>query len=151
MAVQTGFPEKQGLYDPSLEKDSCGVGFVAHVKGKASHQIVMDADTILRAMDHRGACGCEANTGDGAGILVGTPTAFFKRVAKEDLGVELPAVGKFAAGNIFLPKDEASRVHCKKTIEELVTKYGQKLLGWRKSPWIQMVQISAQRLEQQNL
>ncbi len=67
MNAPIGFPEKQGLYDPSLEKDSLCVGFVAHVKGKASHQIVLDADQILRNMNHRGACGCEANTGDGAG------------------------------------------------------------------------------------
>ena len=68
-----GYPEKQGLYDPANEKDSCGVGFVANIKGKRSHQIVLDADEVLRAMDHRGACGCEANTGDGAGMLTALP------------------------------------------------------------------------------
>ncbi len=134
MAVQTGFPEPQGLYDPSLEKDSCGVGFVAHIKGKASHQIVRDADTILRAMNHRGACGCESNTGDGAGILVGSPHTFYQRVAREDLKVKLPPADQFAAGNIFLPRDEQSRAHCKKTIEQLIVQFGQKLLGWRKVP-----------------
>ena len=75
-----GFPTAQGLYDPSLEKDSCGVGFVAHVKGKPSHQIVMDADEILRNMDHRGACGCESNTGNGAGILTAYRTNFFAKL-----------------------------------------------------------------------
>jgi glutamate synthase (NADPH/NADH) large chain len=63
-----GLPRKHGLYDPAQEKDSCGVGFVAHIKGERSHQIVLDADEVLRNMDHRGACGCEANTGDGSGI-----------------------------------------------------------------------------------
>ena len=68
-----GFPKKHGLYDPANEKDSCGVGFVAHIKGQRSHQIVHDADEVLRKMDHRGACGCEANTGDGAGMLTALP------------------------------------------------------------------------------
>jgi glutamate synthase (NADPH/NADH) large chain len=107
MNAPFGFPEKQGLYDPSLEKDSCGVGFVANVKGIPSHQIVTDADTILRNMDHRGACGCEQNTGDGAGILVGLPDKFLRRVAKDQLHVELPAKGLYAVGNIFFPKDAA--------------------------------------------
>ena len=67
--VQYGYPEKQGLYDPANEKENCGVGFVAHIKGERNHQIVLDAYDILLAMDHRGACGCESNTGDGAGIM----------------------------------------------------------------------------------
>ena len=100
MNVPFGFPEKQGLYDPNLEKDSCGVGFVANVKGKPSHQIVVDADTILKNMDHRGACGCEQNTGDGAGILVGLPDGFLRRVAKEEFHVDLPAKGLYAAGTV---------------------------------------------------
>ena len=76
MEPRNGFPEKQGLYDPALEKDSCGVGFIAHIKGVASHQNVLDADQILKAMDHRGACGCESNTGDGAGMLTALPHEF---------------------------------------------------------------------------
>ena len=129
-----GFPPAQGLYDPSLEKDSCGVGFVANIKGKPSHQIVLDADEILRNMDHRGACGCESNTGDGAGILTGLPHTFLRRVAKQDLGIELPEAGKFAAGIIFLPKEASEREHCKKVVNELIAKHGQKLLGWRHVP-----------------
>ncbi|MEO1972105.1 MAG: hypothetical protein ABGX07_11145, partial [Pirellulaceae bacterium] len=82
-----GFPEKQGLYDPANEKDSCGVGFVAHIKGHRSHQIILDADEVLRNMDHRGACGCEANTGDGAGILTALPYEFLAKVSKAELGV----------------------------------------------------------------
>lgn len=134
MNAPIGFPEKQGLYDPSLEKDSCGVGFVAHVKGKASHQIVLDADQILRNMNHRGACGCEANTGDGAGILTALPDKFLRKVADRLFGVALPEKGCYAAGNVFLPKDAAERAQCKKVVEELVAEHGQKLIGWRPVP-----------------
>jgi glutamate synthase (NADPH/NADH) large chain len=134
MVHPIGFPKAQGLYDPSLEKDSCGVGFVAHIKGLPSHQIVSDADEILRRMDHRGACGCETNTGDGAGILTGLPHDFLCKVAKQDLGIDLPPAGQFAAGLIFLPKDAGERAHCKKTVESLIAKFGQKFLGWRQVP-----------------
>ncbi len=127
-------PPAQGLYDPELEKDACGVGFVAHIKGKASHQIVMDADTILQNMDHRGACGCEPNTGDGSGILCGLPHKFLAKVAKADLGVDLPPPGQFSAGLVFLPTDNAERKICKDEIASLVKKTGQKLIGWRKVP-----------------
>ncbi len=98
-------PPAQGLYDPEFEKDSCGVGFIAHIKGVPSHQNVIDADTILQNMDHRGACGCEPNTGDGSGIMCGLPHKFLRKVAKHDLGVELPEPGRFAAGLVFLPQD----------------------------------------------
>jgi glutamate synthase (NADPH) large chain len=101
MNAPIGFPEKHGLYDPDLEKDSCGVGFVAHIKGKPSHQIVSDALTILINMDHRGACGCEANTGDGAGILVGMPDKFVRRIALAEFGIDLPKIGQYSVGNIF--------------------------------------------------
>ena len=82
----TKFPEKKGLYDSSLEKDSCGVGLVAQLKKIASRQIVLDANEMLVRMSHRGACGCEENTGDGAGILVGMPDGFYRRVVKETIG-----------------------------------------------------------------
>src|ERR1700675_4720110 len=85
-----GPPEKHGLYDPAFEHDSCGVGFVAHIKGVRSRQIIDDADRILRHMDHRGACGCEPNTGDGAGILTGMPHELFRAAAERELGVSLP-------------------------------------------------------------
>ena len=101
--MSVGFPEKYGLYDPRNERDSCGVGFVAHIKGQRSHQIVVDADQILRHMDHRGACGCEPNTGDGSGILTALPHAFLTKVARQDLRAELPPPGRFAAGVVFLP------------------------------------------------
>ena len=134
MNAPYGFPEKQGLYDPALEKDSCGVGFVAHIKGKPSHQIVMDADTILKNMDHRGACGCETNTGDGAGILVGMPDKFLRRIALSELGINLPKPGLYSVGNIFLPKDSVERDHFKQVLNRLIAAEGQKLLGWRAVP-----------------
>ncbi len=127
-------PPKQGLYDPANEHDSCGVGFVAHIKGQQSHQILLDADEILRNMDHRGACGCEANTGDGAGILTALPHDFLRKVVHADLGVDLPRPGSFAAGNVFLPQLEAEREKCKSVFEEIVVSQGQKLLGWRAVP-----------------
>ena len=129
-----GFPAKQGLYDPDLEKDSCGVGFVAHIKGQRSHQIVLDADQVLRNMNHRGACGCEANTGDGAGILTALPHEFLRKVAKQDLNAELPEPGRFAAGIVFLPQDPAQRLACKQTVERIIANRGQRLVGWRLLP-----------------
>ena len=134
MTTEFGFPAKTGLYDPSLEKDSCGVGFVAHIKGQRSHQIVLDADEVLRAMDHRGACGCEANTGDGAGMMTALPHEFLARVAQETFGTELPEPGKFAAGLVFLPQDEEQRAKCKEIVAEKVAASGQKLVGWRPVP-----------------
>ena len=92
----------QGLYSPGLEKDACGVGFVAHIKGRRSHQIILDADRVLRSMDHRGARGCEQNTGDGAGILTALPHEFLLKVARDDLDAALPDPGKFSAGIVFL-------------------------------------------------
>ncbi len=127
-------PAAQGLYDPELEKDACGVGFIAHIKGEPSHQNVLDADTILIAMDHRGACGCEPNTGDGSGMMCGLPHKFLKKVAKQDLGVDLPEPGRFAAGLVFLPQDESERNQCKETFEQLIAEAGQKLIGWRQVP-----------------
>ncbi len=129
-----GYPEKHGLYDPAFEKDSCGVGFVAHIKGLRSHQVVRDADQVLRNMDHRGACGCEANTGDGAGILTALPHEFLQKVAKVDLRADLPEPGQFAAGVVFLPQHEQERLQCKKVVEQIIAEQGQRLVGWRKVP-----------------
>ncbi len=127
-------PKKQGLYDPAYEKDSCGVGFIAHIKGERSHKIIQDAATALEAMTHRGACGCEANTGDGAGIMTALPLDFLNKVAKAELGVELPEPGEYAAGLVFLPQQKDERAHCKKTLEKFIVEQGQKLLGWRSVP-----------------
>jgi glutamate synthase (NADPH/NADH) large chain len=129
-----GLPEAHGLYDPANEHDSCGVGFVAHIKGERSRQIIDDADRILRHMVHRGACGCEENTGDGAGILTALPEEFLRKVAKADLGVDLPEPGKYGVGVVFLPRDEQDRAVCKQTVEEIIAAQGQQLLGWRPLP-----------------
>ena len=134
MRPSFGAPEATGLYDPANEHENCGVGFIAHIKGEPSRSIITDADRILRHMDHRGACGCEENTGDGAGMLTGLPNEFLHRVAKEDIGIELPEAGQYGAGIIFLPQDEAERATCKETVEELIAQQGQKLLGWRPLP-----------------
>ena len=130
----TSLPPRQGLYDPAFEHDSCGVGFVANVKGKRSHQILIDAEEVLRNMDHRGACGCEPNTGDGAGILTALPHEFLARVARKELNAELPPPGQVAAGIVFLPKLEAERAKCKRSVEEIIAAQGQRLVGWRAVP-----------------
>ena len=132
--VRSGFPEKRGLYDPSLEKDSCGVGFIAQIKGLPSHEIIIDAAEMLNRMTHRGACGCEPNTGDGAGFLTGLPHEFLRKAAKAALGVDLPEPGRFAAGNVFWPKDDAQRQKCKEVVEGIIAEQGQQLLGWRVVP-----------------
>jgi glutamate synthase (NADPH/NADH) large chain len=130
----TTAPGPHGLYDPRFEHENCGVGFVAHIKGVRSHGIVEDADRILRHMEHRGACGCEENTGDGAGMLTALPHEFCAKVAQDDLKLALPEPGQYAAGIVFLPKDRAEQETCKRIVGDLVTKYGQRLLGWRKVP-----------------
>ncbi|MGN6369973.1 MAG: glutamate synthase large subunit [Phycisphaerae bacterium] len=129
-----GIPHKVGLYDPQFEKDSCGVGFVAHIKGKKTHDIVKNALTMLEHMDHRGACGCEQNTGDGAGILTGLPHDFLVKVAKRDAGLTLPEKGKYGAGIVFLPTDSEQRKACEEIVAKMVAEQGLTLLGWRDVP-----------------
>jgi len=128
-----GYPSKQGLYDPAYEKDSCGVGFVVQMRGVASHAIVRDALTVLRNLSHRGACGCESNTGDGAGILLQIPHAFFAGAAAES-GIPLPGPGRYGVGMVFLPRDPAARQHCEEVLERIVREEGQEVLGWRTPP-----------------
>ncbi|HSU54587.1 MAG TPA: glutamate synthase central domain-containing protein, partial [Candidatus Dormibacteraeota bacterium] len=131
--VRTQPPGKQGLYDPNFEHDACGVGFVVNIKGRRSHSIVAQGLQILHNLDHRGACGCEANTGDGAGILMQPPHGFLKLVAKE-AKVNLPASGEYGIGMLFLPPDRKQRAECEKIFASIVTEEGQKLLGWRIVP-----------------
>ena len=126
-------PERQGLYDPIHEHDSCGVGFVAHVKGVKSHDLVRKGLRILQNLEHRGAVGADALAGDGAGILVQIPDAFLRAECAE-LGIELPAFGRYAVGMVFLPKDESLRRTCEEIIEHFVAAEGQRLLGWRDVP-----------------
>ena len=131
--LKFGFPEKTGLYDPAMEKDSCGVGFVANIKGNPSHEIMLDAYHLNSRMDHRGGCGFEANTGDGAGILMALPYSFFQQLGKELFDAKLTA-GHFAVGNIFLPQSESERTFCQSTIERIIKEEGQHLVGWREVP-----------------
>src|SRR6476619_7128840 len=126
-------PHPQGLYDPQHEKDSCGVRFVVHLKGKRSHAIVAKGLELLRNLEHRGACGCEANTGDGAGILVQMPDRFLRTVTAP-LGIQLPAPGQYGAGLVFLPHDPAARATVVSTFEAIVREEGQLVLGWREVP-----------------
>ena len=131
--LKFGFPEKTGLYDPAMEKDSCGVGFVANIKGNPSHEIMLDAYHLNSRMDHRGGCGFEANTGDGAGILMALPYSFFQQLGKELFDAKLTA-GHFAVGNIFLPQSESERTFCQSTSERIIKEEGQHLVGWREVP-----------------
>jgi glutamate synthase (NADPH) large chain len=131
---ENGLPKKHGLYDPAFEKDSCGVGFIAHIKGVRSHSIVRDAAEALRNMDHRGACGCEANTGDGAGVLTAIPDELMRAEAKRLFGVELPEIGKYAIAQVFLPRDRREREFCKANLQKFVEAQGQRFLGWRPVP-----------------
>ena len=128
-----GLPPKQGLYDPRNEHDSCGVGFVVNIKGQQSNQIVRQALQVLLNLRHRGACGCEANTGDGAGILLQKPHAFLQE-ACADVGITLPPSAEYGVGMIFLPTDPLERYKCEKLFEEILDAEGQRLLGWRTVP-----------------
>ena len=123
----------QGLYDPRNEHDSCGVGFVVNVKGEPSHKIIEQGLEVLLSLAHRGACGCEANTGDGAGILLQTPHKFLRKVC-EPLGIHLPAPGQYGVGMVFLPPEIHSRRECEEMFQEVVQAEGQRFLGWRTVP-----------------
>ncbi|OGK93211.1 MAG: glutamate synthase subunit alpha [Candidatus Rokubacteria bacterium RBG_16_73_20] len=128
-----GQPPAQGLYDPAHEHDACGVGFVVHIKGLKSHDIVRKALQVLINLLHRGACGCEPNTGDGAGILLQMPDKFLRRECAR-LGIPLPAPTEYGAGLVFLPRDPAQRERVEALIAGIVGEEGQRLLGWRDVP-----------------
>lgn len=128
-----GLPQKQGLYDPQFEHDACGIGFVANIKGKKSHEIVRQALTVLINLTHRGGNGAEANTGDGAGILIQIPHKFFKKSCS-DMGINLPAPAEYGVGMIFFPQNAAHREECEKIFEEIIKEEGQTFLGWRTVP-----------------
>jgi glutamate synthase (ferredoxin) len=131
--VRTAPPPKQGLYDPQFEHDSCGVGFVVNIRGRKSHAIIQQALQALCNLDHRGACGCEVNTGDGAGILIQTPHAFLKEVAAKEK-ISLPAAGEYGVGMVFLPHNPAQRAECEKIFADIVVGEGQRVIGWRTIP-----------------
>ncbi|MDR0588004.1 MAG: glutamate synthase subunit alpha [Burkholderiales bacterium] len=131
----------QGLYHPQNEHDACGLGFVAHIKGQKSHEIVRDALKILENLDHRGAVGADPLMGDGAGILLQLPDALLREsMAKQ--GVKLPPVGEYGVGMIFLPKEPASRQACEEELERTVRAYGQVVLGWRDVPVDRAMEMS---------
>jgi len=128
-----GLPEKQGLYNPNMEKDSCGVGFVADITGKKSNEIVKNGLEILKNMSHRGATGADPETGDGAGILIQIPHEFLaSELAKKD--VKLPKEGDYAVGMIFLPMEPNARYYCEGVFERILREEGQKLIAWRDVP-----------------
>lgn len=129
----TDFPARQGLYDPSFEKDACGMGFVAHIKGRPSHDIVSQALTMLSNMEHRGGQGSEPNSGDGAGIMIQLPHRFFA-LETEKLGFSLPRAGEYGVGMIFLPHDEEVRSRQEAEFKKIVEEEGQQFLGYRTVP-----------------
>ena len=127
-------PRAQGLYDPRHEHDACGVGFIVNIRGEKSHKLVLDAVQILVNLQHRGACGCEDNSGDGAGILLQVPHKFLTKACAE-IGIKLPGqAGDWGVGMVFLPRDPHDRQFCEKAFERIIKEEGQTLLGWRDVP-----------------
>src|SRR5260221_2254756 len=126
-------PDAEGLYDPRHEHDACGVGFVVDIKGRKSHGVIEQGLRILLNLLHRGACGCEANTGDGAGVLIQMPDRFLRR-ATADAGFALPPPGHYGAGLVFLPHSPTERDRLRRLIEETVQAEGHAVLGWRAVP-----------------
>ncbi|NKB23958.1 MAG: glutamate synthase large subunit [Kiritimatiellae bacterium] len=130
---KAGPPQAQGLYDPAFEHDACGAGFICHLKGEKSHEIIQNALKILVNLTHRGACGCDEKTGDGAGILIQIPHLFLKKAARIE-GIHLPDEKEYGTGIVFLPSDEKERLFCKEACEHVIKEEGQKILGWREVP-----------------
>ncbi|KAH8829512.1 hypothetical protein DL96DRAFT_1598411 [Flagelloscypha sp. PMI_526] len=128
-------PANQGLYSNENEKDSCGVGFICHVKGKPSHKIVSDARTLLCAMTHRGATGADSRDGDGAGIMSGIPHGFFQREAEREIGAVLPNPGEYAVGNVFFKRNDPVLLQTQQaTFSKIAQDLGLRVLGWREVP-----------------
>ena len=126
-------PQAEGLYNPSHEHDACGVGLVVDVEGRKSNRIVRNGIQVLENLAHRGACGCEENTGDGAGILLQIPDAFLRNVTTS-LGIALPPPEDYGVGMVFLPQEEPDVTLCTELFEQAVTLLGQSVLGWRDVP-----------------
>ncbi|MEM7806714.1 MAG: glutamate synthase central domain-containing protein, partial [Planctomycetota bacterium] len=126
-------PVAEGLYDPRFEHDNCGFGFVANVAGRRSHRLVTRALEMLTNMEHRGGCGCDPGSGDGAGVLVGMPDSFLRRAAAE-IKIDLPPAGEFAVGMMFLPQDTVQRRKCERLFERVLADYDMQVLGWRDVP-----------------
>jgi glutamate synthase domain-containing protein 1 len=126
-------PEPQGLYHPRNEHDNCGMGLVASIRGDKSHDIIRKGLEVLINLTHRGAAGCDPETGDGAGILIQIPHAFFSKVCLE-LGMNLPDPGAYGVAMCFLPVEKHSRLKCEGVLERIAQEEGLKLLGWRDTP-----------------
>jgi glutamate synthase (NADPH/NADH) len=127
-------PAKQGLYDPSLEKDACGVGFIVNIKGKVSHKLLDKAESILCNMTHRGAVGADFRDGDGAGVMTGIPHKFFSQEAQREIGIQLPDPGQYAVGIVYLSPQDEMRIKSKRTFARLAQDHGLRVLGWRTVP-----------------
>jgi len=126
-------PPAQGLYHPAQEHDACGIGFVANIRGHKSHDIITKGIQVLLNLAHRGACGCDSETGDGAGILLQIPHQFFLRECRK-LGFDLPQAGAYGVGMTFLPVEKHERLQCEGIMERIVREEGLTLLGWRDTP-----------------
>lgn len=132
--MHKNFPPAQGLYNPDQEKDSCGIGFVCDIKGRASNQILRDAQRMNCCMEHRGGVGFEKNTGDGAGILTALPHKLLRAVVRETFDTELPEAGRYGAGIVFMPTSLDEQARCRAIVNEEIAAEGQVLIGWRDLP-----------------
>jgi len=132
-AASRGLPAPQGLYDPANERDACGIGFVANIKGQKSHDIIVKGIQVLINLTHRGACGCDPETGDGAGVLIQIPHKFFARECAR-LGFTLPEPGEYGVGLVFLPVEKPERLQCEGILERIAVEEGLTVLGWRDTP-----------------
>ncbi|MEM6806965.1 MAG: glutamate synthase subunit alpha, partial [Bacteroidota bacterium] len=140
---------KHSLYHPSFEHDACGIGFVAHLKGEKSHQNVADALQMLENMEHRGACGCDPQTGDGAGILIQIPDRFFQELSDE-MGFHLPEFGKYGVGVIFFPNDDSQRKEARLILNKTLQELGFTLLAYRIVPSLpEQAEIGTSALEKE--
>ena len=128
-----GLPPAQGLYDPRNEHDACGIGFVVNIQGEQSHDIISKGLQILINLTHRGACGCDPQTADGAGILIQIPHKFFARECAQ-LGFTLPSPGEYGVGMVFLPVEPAHRLRAEGILELIAREEGLTVLGWRDTP-----------------
>src|SRR6266545_4495070 len=133
MSTRHGLPAAQGMYDPRYEHDACGIGFVASIKGHRSHDIIQKGIQVLINLTHRGACGCDPETGDGAGVLIQIPHKFFVRECAT-LGFTLPAEGEYGVGMTFLPVEKHQRLQCEGILERIAREEGLSVLGWRDTP-----------------
>jgi glutamate synthase (NADPH/NADH) large chain len=131
--TSNGLPPAQGMYDPAYEHDACGIGFVASIRGEKSHSIIEQGIQVLINLTHRGACGCDPETGDGAGLLIQIPHKFFARECSR-LGFELPAPGEYAVGMCFLPVEKHQRLQAEGILERIIGEEGLTVLGWRDTP-----------------